>query len=193
MVGPTEGKAVQSMEERKVERLDASIEGSTGLDRDVRFSREITGSLMVPRDRVFELHGTIAHDLIVEVDAGLAYSVAVGFLKNRGGDVRVFGSVRRELDSDQTRPPTSTLPKSIRIGSRPFMSPSGMISAGWRIESSDLAALGHNGDCTFPVLPNGSASEDNAVRLELSGCQVDVRNAAVVKRLHQAVWMAYDG
>ena len=98
-------KAALSMEEFQVERLDARIDGSIRLDRDVQFYGLITGSLTVPKGRFFELHGTISHDLIVEPGAtAVIYAGVGGLLRNQGGDVRVFGSVGSVMDSDETRP-----------------------------------------------------------------------------------------
>jgi hypothetical protein len=88
-----------------VERLDVRIDGSIRLDRDVRFYGVITGSITVPRGRTFELHGTVLHDLLVEPGAVvMIYGSVAGLLKNKGGDVRVFGVVGSVIDFDDTRP-----------------------------------------------------------------------------------------
>ncbi|MEF0941324.1 hypothetical protein [Rhizobium sp. BR 362] len=49
--------------------LNANIDGSIVLDRDMRFFGSIAGSLTVPAGRRFELHGSIGRDLIVEKGA----------------------------------------------------------------------------------------------------------------------------
>ncbi|MGG6892376.1 hypothetical protein [Rhizobium sp. BR 315] len=88
-----------------MERLDVRIDGSIRLDRDVQFYGVITGSLTVPRGRTFELHGTVLHDLIVETGAiVVVYGSVAGLLKNKGGNVRVFGVVGSVMDFDETRP-----------------------------------------------------------------------------------------
>lgn len=88
-----------------MERLDVKIDGSIRCDRDVRFYGVITGSLTVPRGRTFELHGTVLHDLIAEAGAVVVvYGSVAGILKNKGGDVRVFGVVGSVMDFDETRP-----------------------------------------------------------------------------------------
>ncbi len=88
-----------------MERLDARIDGSIRLDRDVRFYGIVTGSLTVPRGRTFELHGTICNDLIVEAGAiVVVYGAVGGVLRNEGGDARVFGSVGSVMDTEETRP-----------------------------------------------------------------------------------------
>jgi len=88
-----------------LERLDVRIDGSIRLDRDVQFYGVITGSLTVPRGRTFELHGTVLHDLVVEAGAVVVvYGSVAGLLKNKGGDVRVFGVVGSVMDFDETRP-----------------------------------------------------------------------------------------
>ncbi len=105
MAEPANGKAASSMEEFQVERLDAKIDGSIRLDRDVQFYGLITGSLTVSKGRICELHGTISHDLIVEPGAtAVVYGTVAGVLRNKGGDVRVFGSVGSVLDFDETKP-----------------------------------------------------------------------------------------
>ncbi|NTJ63088.1 hypothetical protein G6M50_07760 [Agrobacterium rhizogenes] len=101
-----------------MERLDARIDGSIRLDRDVRFYGLITGSLTVPKGRICELHGTISHDLIVEPGAtAVVYGTVAGLLRNQGGDVRVFGSVGSVVDSDATKPTDLSSPAAARAGS----------------------------------------------------------------------------
>ena len=88
-----------------MERLDVRIDGSIRLDRDVRFYCVISGCLTVPKGRTLELHGTVLHDLIIEPGATVVvYGSVAGLLKNKGGDVRVFGTVGSVMDFDKARP-----------------------------------------------------------------------------------------
>lgn len=86
--------------------LNANINGSLELPRDVRFYGSITGTLTVPPERTFELFGTVGHDLVIEKDAvAVVHGTVRGTLVNKGGRVVIDGgSVTRIDDHDPARP-----------------------------------------------------------------------------------------
>lgn len=81
-----------------MDELDAYIDGSIVVDRDLRFRGTLTGTMTVPAGRTLELHGTIGRDLIIEAGAqARVLGVIKGALINRGGDVVLKGNA---ADSD---------------------------------------------------------------------------------------------
>jgi hypothetical protein len=75
-----------------LDNLNARIDGSFVLDRDLCFHGLVTGSITVPRGRRLELYGTIGYDLIVEAGASaLVVGTICGTLVNLGGDVDMKG------------------------------------------------------------------------------------------------------
>lgn len=76
-----------------MDELDAYIDGSIVVDRDLCFRGTLTGTMTVPTGRKLELHGTIGHDLIVEAGAkALVLGRINGALINRGGEVVLKGN-----------------------------------------------------------------------------------------------------
>lgn len=75
-----------------MDELDAYIDGSIVVDRDLCFHGTLTGTMTVPTGRKLELHGTIGHDLIIEAGAQAVVLGRInGALINRGGDVVLKG------------------------------------------------------------------------------------------------------
>ncbi|MFS8112325.1 hypothetical protein QD460_11445 [Rhizobium jaguaris] len=85
--------------------LNANIDGSIVLDRDVRFFGSVAGTLTVPAGRRFELHGSVGKDLIVEKGAAaIVAGIVHGTLINKGGEVLLTGVAERLEDRDPARP-----------------------------------------------------------------------------------------